>query len=85
MALVDREGELGALGEGPFLKFRTFVFSSRSFSSPWRSPELKRLRKKFIVSIINSVAAAIPYSFLNRNDNEGTGLLNSSLQLKNKR
>lgn len=55
--LVDREGELGALGEGPFLKFRTLIFSSRSFSSPWRSPELNRLLKKFIVVCINSVSA----------------------------
>lgn len=44
------EGEFGALGLGPFLKLRTPTFgtSSLSLASPWRSPDEKRRRRKFI-------------------------------------
>lgn len=46
----DLDGELGALGDGPFLeKFKRVKFNSSSFlSSPCRSPELNLLRRKFI-------------------------------------
>lgn len=40
------EGELGALGEGPFLNVKILEFSS--LSSPWRSPELNLRLRKFI-------------------------------------
>lgn len=40
------DGELGALGDGPFLNVNMLEFSSRS--SPWRSPELNLLLRKFI-------------------------------------
>ena len=43
---LDLEGELGALGEGPFLNVSMLLFSSRN--SPCRSPLLNRLLKKFI-------------------------------------
>lgn len=44
------DGELGALGLGPFLKLRapTLGRSSLSLASPWRSPEENRRLRKFI-------------------------------------
>ena len=48
-ALWVFDGELGALGDGPFRKFNFWKLTSSSFlSSPCRSPELNLLRKKFI-------------------------------------
>ena len=43
---VDLEGELGALGEGPFRTLTGGIKSS--LNSPWRSPELNLLLRKFI-------------------------------------
>lgn len=49
-ALELLDGELGALGLGPFLKLSgpTCGGSSFSLASPWRSPEENRRRRKFI-------------------------------------
>lgn len=47
-AAVVFDGELGALGDGPFLigRMGTWPCSWASRNSPWRSPELKRLFRK---------------------------------------
>lgn len=48
-AFVVFDGELGALGDGPFLKLSIFNGdSSLSLNSPCKSPELNLLRRKFI-------------------------------------
>ena len=47
-AAVVFDGELGALGDGPFRigRIGTWPCSWASRNSPWRSPELKRLFRK---------------------------------------